>query len=76
MHAFHYGICMCIAITVYLITINKVFGNLAVPIYVIGFGKAYIVHTSNFSCSRTHKIQKEQYTDLKFAGMIRGMVVL
>ena len=38
-------------------------------IYMTGFGKTRIVHTSDFSHSRTHKIQKEQCTDLKVAGM-------
>ena len=34
------------------------------------FGKTCIVHTSNFPQSRIYKIWKEQYTELKFAGMI------
>ena len=38
-------------------------------VYVTGFGKMCIVHTSNFSHSKIHKIQKKQCT-VKFAGVI------
>ena len=34
---------------------------------VTGFGKTYIVHTSDFLHSKIHK---KQYADLKFAGIV------
>ena len=39
-------------------------------LYVTGFGKMCIVHTSNFSHSRTYKIWLKQYTDMKFSEVI------
>ena len=39
-------------------------------IYVTGFGKTCIVHTSDFARSKIYKTSLEQHTDLKFAGMI------
>ena len=37
------------------------------PIYVTGFGKTCIVHTSNFAHLDNHKNHREWYTDLKLS---------
>ena len=39
-------------------------------IYVTGFGKTCIVHTSDFEYSEIYKTHNEYYTELKFAEMI------
>ena len=41
------------------------------PIYVTGFGKTCIVHTSDFGHLEMHKNQREWWTGLKFLGMIQ-----
>ena len=43
-------------------------------IYVTGFGKSYIVHTSNFVHLKIHKHCKEWCTDLKFSAVIKETV--
>ena len=42
----------------------------ALTLYVTGFGKTCIVHTSNFEYSEIYKTHNEYYTELKFAEMI------
>ena len=41
-----------------------------------GFGKTFIVHTSNFTYLEIHKNQKEWYRDLKLDRDDKGIVVL
>ena len=40
-------------------------------IYVTGFGKTCIVHTSDFAHLEIYKNHREWYTDLKLSGIIK-----
>ena len=49
-------------------------GAIIIPpgsIYVSGFGKACIVHTSDFSHLKIHKNHSEWYTNLKLSRVIK-----
>ena len=40
-------------------------------LYVTGFGKMCIVHTSDFAYLEIHKNHREWYLDVKLSGMIK-----
>ena len=50
---------------------NLDFCALSVSVYVTGFGKTCIVHTSDFAHLEMHKNYREWYTDVKLSESIK-----
>ena len=67
---------LCIMLLICCLYIHIPYMHVCRSIYVAGFGKMCIVHTSSFAHLEIHKNYMEWYTDLKLSEKIKVRIVV